>query len=481
MKMKKTAAILLAFIMLLSVPAFSAEEINPEEAKAAEYSENVLKNMVRVYAHNIADNFYYGVNDEELLFSIICKTIEEGKFNINSAIKAMIDTLDDDYAEFYSPEEYLALTSDIAGEFSGIGVTITQNDNGVVVLSVMDSSPAIRAGIMKGDYIVGVDGKDVSAMNMESVKNLIVGQTGTEVKVTVKRGEEVLDLVCVRDTVKVSHIETKMLSKDIAYLKLIQFSKNAPEEVEKYIKEIQSKSVKKHVLDLRDNPGGDLDAALEIANLFISVGRIGEIRYKNEKSNKYLYSKNKNAPRLKIAVLVNEHSASASELLSMAFQGRGAGKIIGKKTYGKGSMQIVSRAVTGVGMKYTVGEFFTAKGQRVHTVGITPDIAVENEYIPVDEEKFAKIDFDKIDEGAKGGEMTLALEQRLSALGYFEGEPDTLFDEKTKEALTGFQAVLGYETTGIPGFYEYLYLNDLSYDFDVVVDNQLKAAINYLK
>lgn len=480
MKKNRITALLMAAVMLFSTAAYATEGVNPQEEQAIAYSDNMLKNMVRVYAHNIADNYYYGINDEELLFSIICKTIEEQKFNINSAIKAMIETLDDEYAQFYTAQEYQELTTDIAGEFSGIGVTITQNENGIVVISVLDGSPAIKAGIMKGDYIIAVNGKSVEGMEIASVKNLIVGESGSEVNVTVRRGEEEIVLTCVRGAVKMSYTETKMLTDDIAYLKLIQFSKTAAEEVRNYVKDIQSKSVKKLVLDLRDNPGGDIDTALEIANIFISMGRIGELRYKDSSKNKYLYSENRNAPRLKIAVLVNENSASASELLSMAFQGRGAGKLVGTKTFGKGSMQILTKAVTGVGMKYTVGEFYTAKGERVHTVGITPDIVVENEYIPVDEESFAEIDYDRVEEGAQGGEMTLALEQRLSALGYFDGEPDETFDEETKDAVMGFQAVLGYDATGVPGFYEYLYLNDYTYDFDVVVDKQMDAAIEYL-
>lgn len=466
--------------MLFSTAAYAADGVNTQEEQAIAYSDNMLKNMVRVYAHNIADNFYYGVEDEELLFSVICKTIEEKKFNINSAIKAMIDTLDDEYAQFYTPEEYLELTTDIAGEFSGIGVTITQNENGIVVLSVMDGSPAIKAGVMKGDYIIAVNGQSVEGMEIAGVRNLIVGENGTEVSVTVRRGEEEIVLTCVRGSVKMTYTQTKMLADDIAYLKLVQFSKPAAEEIRSYVKDIQNKSVKKLVLDLRDNPGGDLDTAIEIANIFISMGRIGELRYKDSSKNKYLYSENRNAPRLKIAVLVNENSASASELLSMAFQGRGAGKLVGTKTFGKGSMQLLTKAVTGVGMKYTVGEFYTAKGKRVHTIGITPDIVAENEYIPVDEESFAKIDFDRIEDGASGGEMTLALEQRLAALGYFDDTPDETFDEKTKDAVVSLQAVLGYETSGVPGFYEYLYLNDYTYDFDIVVDKQLDAAIEYL-
>lgn len=483
MKLKKlTAFLLLAVIFSMSFTAY-AQDAAVEDAKAqqqevAQYSNYMLKNMVKVYAHNIADNYYYGINDDELLFSIICNTIEEGKFDINKSLEAMIKALKDDYAEFYTPEQYKVLTEDIAGEFSGIGVTITQNDNGILVLEVFDQSPALKAGIMEGDYITAINGVSVEGMNTAQVRNLIVGKTDSEVKVTLRRGTSVVDVVCVRATVQVSHIKTKMLTDDIAYLKLVQFSKNAPEDIAAYVKELQSKNVKKLVLDLRDNPGGDLEAALEIANIFISTGRIGELRYKDR--TEYLRATNFNAPRMELAVLVNENSASASELLSMAFQGRSAAKLIGTKTYGKGSMQILTRAVTGAGMKYTIGEFYTAKGKRVHTVGITPDIIVENEYIPVDEEKFAKIDYDRIEEGTKGGDMTLALEQRLEALGYLE-EADEVYDQATTDAVMRFQAVLGHELTGVPGFYEYLYLNDYSYDFDVVIDKQLDAAVEYLK
>lgn len=483
MKLKKIMAfLLLTTIFSMSFTAYaqdtSVEDTAAQQQEVIEYSNYMLKNMVKVYAHNIADNYYYGINDDELLFSIICNTIEEGKFDINKSLEAMIKALKDDYAEFYTPEQYKALTEDIAGEFSGIGATITQNDNGILVLEVFDQSPALKAGIMEGDYITAINGVSVEGMNSAQVRNLIVGKTDSEVSVTLRRGTSVVDVVCVRATVQVSHIKTKMLTDDIAYLKLVQFSKNAPEDIAAYVKEIQGKNVKKLVLDLRDNPGGDLEAALEIANIFISTGRIGELRYKDR--TEYLRATNFNAPRMELAVLVNENSASASELLSMAFQGRSAAKLIGTKTYGKGSMQILTRAVTGAGIKYTIGEFYTAKGKRVHTVGITPDIIVENEYIPVDEEKFAKIDYDRIEEGTKGGDMTLALEQRLEALGYME-EADEVYDQATADAVMRFQAVLGHELTGVPGFYEYLYLNDYSYDFDVVIDKQLDAAVEYLK
>lgn len=486
MKIRRITAILVSVI--LTVTSFSVYADTPDtqpdaeqELQVVEYSNYILKNMVRVYAHSLADNYYYGIDDNELLFSVICNTIDEGEFDINKALEAMVDTLDDEHSEFYTPEEYAAMVEDVTGEFSGIGVTITQNKNGIVVLDVFDKSPALRAGIMSGDYITAIDGASVEGMNISQVRNLIVGKNGSEVHVTLMRGASEVEAVCIRDTVQVSHTETMMLTDDIAYLRLVQFTKNAAEEVAAYVKELQSKSVKKLVFDLRDNPGGEIDAAIDIANVFISAGQIAQLRYKDEAKNTYIYSENYNAPRMKIVVLVNENSASASEFLSMAFQGRGAAKLIGTKTFGKGSMQVLMRVATGAGMKYTVGEFFTAKGKRVHTIGITPDIVVENEYIPVDEESFAKIDYDRIGEATQGGEMTLALEQRLSALGILEEEPDSVYTDATTDAVARFQALLGYDMNGIPGFYEFLYLNDYSYDFDIEIDKQLEAAIEYLK
>lgn len=481
-------ALLTAAAMTLCTPSVFAEEQTtaPQPAedpmeKVESYSNYMQKNMIKAYAHTIADNYYYGITDEELLFSVICNTIDNGSFDINSAIEAMINRLDDKHAAFYTPEEYKAMTEDISGEFSGIGVVITQNGNGVVVLSVYDGSPSAKAGIAEGDYIIGVNGTSTEGMTTADVRSLVVGETGSDVEIELRRGDTTFKTVCTRAPVTVKHTETKMLSDEIGYLKLTEFSKNSPDEVQAYVDELQKNRVKKLVLDLRNNPGGDLDAALAIANIFISAGKLGELRYKDSDANKFVYSTNYNAPKLKIAVLVNENSASASEFLSMAFQGRGAAEIIGTKTYGKGSMQVLSRLLTGAGMKYTFGEFYSVKGDRINTIGITPDIAVENDSVKVDESAFEKIDFDKVEEGTSGGKMTLALEQRLNALGYFDEEPDETFNESTAAAVRSMQMRLGYDASGIPGFYEYLYLNDISYDFYKTKDNQLAKATEYLE
>ncbi|MEE0867742.1 MAG: S41 family peptidase [Clostridia bacterium] len=479
MKTKKITALLTAIIILF-VSGFTAlAEENPMD-KVIEYSNGMQKQMVKMYAHEIADTFYYGIDDDELLFSIICRTIEEGSFNINSAVEAMIEALDDKYSEFYTKEEYQAMTEDVSGEFSGIGVTILENSHGIVVLSVLENSPALSAGIMEGDYIISVDSKSTADLNASQVRSMIVGANGTPVTVGIRRGDRELELVCTRATVEVSQISTKQLTDDIAYLRLIQFTSGSVDEVKKYVSELKKNNIHKLVLDLRNNPGGELNAAVDIAKIFISAGLLGELKYKDERMNQKVYSRNYNAPDIRIALLVNENSASAAEFLTMAFQGRKAAKVFGTQTYGKGSMQILSSIPTGAGMKYTIGEFYTAAGKRVHTVGLTPDVIVENTVTAVDESQFENIDLDKVNEGGTDGKMTLALEQRLSVLGYFDEAPDEVFDASTAEAVKQLQYVLGNEATGIPGFYEYLYIKDHNYDFDLVDDLQLEAATEYL-
>lgn len=480
MKKIRISAFLTAFAMLLLPFGAFAQENESTPETVIEYSDYMKKNMIKTYAHLLADTYYYGIDDDELLYAVICKAIDDGKVEVNSAVQAMIEALGDNHAEFYTNEEFFQMTEDISGEFVGIGVTISKKDDGVIVISVTENAPAFKAGIKSGDYIIGINGTSTDGLDTSAVRNLIVGEEGTDVTVSIKRESEIMDVVCTRAYVEVSQLETRMLNDDTAYMRLIQFTTASADEVNRYLAQLKADGTKKLVLDLRSNPGGDLTAAVEIAKAFISAGKIGELKYKDESKNTIIYSDNYNAPRLNIAVLVNESSASAAEFLTAAFQGRKAAKIIGTTTYGKGSMQSVRQIATGAGIKYTVGEFFSIDGKRINTVGVTPDIEIENERIAVNEEDFEKIDFDEIDNENSNGKMTLALEQRLNALGLFASSPDEVFDEETKAAVEKLQGLLGYDVTGVAGVYEYMYLNDYTYDFDITVDNQLNTAIEYL-
>ena len=477
MKKTKITALFVAFCMILSSLCVYAQDTS------SVYTPNQQKSIIKAYAHNIADNFYYGIDDDELLFAVICKAIDEGKVDIEKSIKAMVDVLDDKYSQYYSPEEYNSMVDNFKGEFAGIGVVFSKDskDGLFTVNSVMENSAALEAGILEGDKIIAINGVEITGYEIENVRNLIIGEENTPVTVRIRRANKEVDLVLTRKKVSVSNISTKMIDEDIAYLEIAQFASNTTNEVKEYVNKIQKDKVKKLIIDVRNNPGGDIDAAVGIANIFASAGLIAQIKSKNNEKPLEIRSDNYNAPKLDIVLIINENSASASEFLAVALKGKLNIKIMGTTSFGKGSIQTLIRTVTGSGIKYTVGEFFSKNGERVHTVGVTPDIEVENEYIPVKEEEFTKIDLGKTDEFGKDGDMTLALEERLDALGYMENAPDAVFDEETQTAVRALQALLGYETTGIPGFYEYLFLNDLNYDFDKVIDRQLEEAISYLR
>ncbi len=476
--MKRKILSLLLVICIFFAPAVMAQDTASNEV-VEQYSADMQKYIIKMYAQSLAANYYYGIEDEELLYSVICDVIDEGKLDLNSAIEAMVNTLDDDYAEFYTPDEYQALNEDISGEFSGIGVTISEDKEGVIILSVFEDGPAYKAGMMPYDYIVKVDGVDVRGKSSSDVRELIVGEKGSAVKIGVLRSGKEIELTCVRDTVEVSQVECEMINDKLALITLYQFTSNAPDELSEIVDELRQKKVKNVIFDLRDNPGGDLNAAVEIANIFVSAGDIGEIRYKDSSYNKMLKSNNYNAPRFNMLVLVNENSASASEFLAMAIQSRGAGKVLGVQSYGKGSMQGVYNAVDGAGFKYTVGEFYSFKGQRIHTVGITPDFVVKNEVVDIDASAFEEIDIDKALSEPLYEKNVLALEQRLKALGYLT-EADGVYDDATKDAVARIQAVLGYKVTGEVSFYEYVYLKDFNYgEVKTVNDIQMERAIKY--
>ena len=260
MKKNKITAIFLAFAMIVtSITAFADDAPvtvkTPEEqmAQVEEYSTYMQKNIIRTYAQILANNYYYGIEDDELLFAVICSMIDEGKLDIDKAIERMIKTLGDEHAEFYTPQEFELLTQDISGEFSGIGVSITQAKEGILVIDVFEDSPAAKAGIMENDLIVGVEDTRVEGMSVNAVRNLIVGEIGTAVRVTVRRGTEEFTTTCIRATVNANELETKMINDKLAYMSFAQFTSNVPEEVAAYVKELQSKCVELSLVLLEEH------------------------------------------------------------------------------------------------------------------------------------------------------------------------------------------------------------------------------------
>ncbi len=474
---KKLISLLLTFTML-TVPAFAEDEAAVTEEKP-EISVFRQESIIREYAHTLADNYYYGATDQNILYNVICATIENGGvFDLDNALKAMVISLNDEYGEYYSPESFDKQAEYYNSEFFGIGAILTVQNGGTVIDTIYSGSAAEIAGLQVGDRIVSVDGTDTSNMPPAETRELLVGQEGTAVDITVLRGEDdFISVRAVRQLVKESHSNMTVLDNGVAVIDVDSFTESLADEFDGYLEEIASKDIQKVIIDLRNNGGGEINAAIAVAQKLISAGVIGKLKYKNEANNQNIYSENLNAPRFDLLVLTNKMTASASEFLAMALQSRGRAKLLGEKTYGKGCMQAMFRTPTGSGLKFTIGEFFSPDDERIHTVGLTPDIEVSNIVIPVDESTFAEITLDKLNlPASKKG-----IEQRLNAIGLLpDSAVDGYYDSQTEAAVRVFQENSRLEVTGKVDFYTALYLNDRGYDdLSKVIDVQMEKALEY--
>ena len=255
------------------------------------------------------------------------------------AIRGMTDALDDPYTSYFTPEEYKEFITQTQGSYAGIGlwVNVDEEDNRIYVIKAFKDSPADKAGIHQGDKIVKVEDTDVDGSKLEMAVNMMRGEPGTTVNITILRGEELINVTLERAIIEIPDLEYRMIEQDIGYIWLYQFNEKSPKHFKEAIDDLNSQGMKALILDLRGNPGGLLDACTEIADMLLPEGLIVYSENRHKKREEY-YSK-KEQLGVPLAVLVNEHSASASEVLSGAIQDYGVGTIIGKTTYGKGLVQ----------------------------------------------------------------------------------------------------------------------------------------------
>lgn len=297
---------------------------------------------------------------------------------VDGATKGMVDALGDQFSGYMSPDIYRLVNSDIAGEFNGIGVIIhTDETTGqIAVVGLLEGAPAATAGIQPGDIFAAVDDKDVSGINQTDLATLVRGEEGTDVKITVLRGDQRLDFTITRAHITVPNIEAKVLDDGIGYIRLNQFTAEARTDLDQALKDIDVNHRVGLILDLRDNPGGLLTSAIDVASAFIQSGPIVTEAYSSDNQHVFTATGAYADIRVPIAVLVNGASASASELLAGALQDRGIATIIGTQTFGKGTVQQWQELVNGGGLRLTIAKWLTPNGRWIHEQGITPDINV---------------------------------------------------------------------------------------------------------
>ena len=298
------------------------------------------------------------------------------------AIRGMLGSLDDPYTRFLDPREFKEMQIDTSGELSGVGIQLSldKETKNLVVVSPIEGSPASRAGVQPKDVIVAIDGKSTKGMSTEDAVKLIRGQAGTSVTLTLKRKAQTLEVPLTRERIElhaVDHqINTSADGVKVGYIRLKQFNATATKDMRQAVKDLEEKGAQGYVLDLRSNPGGLLMASVEIARQWLNEGTI--VSTKTRDGIQDVKRANGRALTTKpMVVLVNEGSASASEILSGALQDNNRAVLVGQKTFGKGLVQSVRGLSDGSGMTVTIAKYLTPSGRDIHKHGIDPDVTAK--------------------------------------------------------------------------------------------------------
>ena len=289
--------------------------------------------------------------------------------------------LGDPYTEYYDREETAALMESTSGEFSGIGATMTQNTDGpgAVITAVYEGSPAAEAGLQAGDVISKVDGNDVSGMDLDSIVSLIKGEKGTEVKITVLRYGQEIETTAVRDIIQMQTVDSVMLDDQVGYISVSEFDDVTYDQFKSALDSLEAQGMAGLVIDLRNNPGGNLDTVTDMLKLLLPEGPIVSITDKNGDTEE-ITCDGSNEFTKPLAVLVNQYSASASEVFCGAVQDYGIGSIVGVTTFGKGVVQQLMDLGDGTCLKVTIAEYYTPSGRSINGIGVEPDVEVEYVY-----------------------------------------------------------------------------------------------------
>ncbi|MGN0754411.1 MAG: S41 family peptidase [Aristaeellaceae bacterium] len=295
---------------------------------------------------------------------------------LDGAANGLLLGLGDPYTFYYTPEEYAELWEEDEGEYAGVGIQIsTSYLTGLCTISrVFDNGPAREAGVQKGDILYKVEDLYVNATTINDAVDIMRGTPGTTVHVVFLRGTEEVEYDLVRAKITVNRIESGMLTEDVGYIYLYEFAGNCATEFQAAVNSLESKGAKGLIIDLRDNPGGWVDDAEAIGDIFLDKGTLCYLQY-NDGSREYYYTK-AGKKDMKLVVLMNEHSASSSEILAGALKDRADATIVGVQSYGKGIVQTVVGLDDGAGMQMTIAQYYTPNGNAVHKVGITPDVEV---------------------------------------------------------------------------------------------------------
>lgn len=295
---------------------------------------------------------------------------------VDGAIRGMVDTLDDQHSLYYAPEEYNQ--DAFSGDMEGIGVVITTNEetDEIEVVNVYDEAPAGQAGVEIGDIFHAVDGVPVQGMTQSELAQRVRGPAGSTVNIVFKRGEDLIEFNIVREAFQIQYVETDVLDGDVAYIKLSQFTERAYSQVRSALSDLEINERTGLVFDLRGNPGGLLRSAVDIGSMFIEDGVLVYEAFGDGSEEVLRVTGNHEDIQVPIVVLIDENSASASELVAGAMQDYGIATLVGETTYGKGTVQRIRGLSNGGALRLTEARYLLPSREWIHEIGVSPDINV---------------------------------------------------------------------------------------------------------
>ncbi len=364
------------------------------------------------------------------------KDIDQDKL-VNGAINGMIESLDDPYSDYMTKEEAEKFHESISSSFQGIGAEIQEKDGNIVVVSPIKGSPAEKAGIKPNDIILAVDGKSIHGMSATDAVMLIRGKKGTDVTLSVQKAgsDEPTEIKITRDDIPLNTVNAEMMDNGIAKVQITSFSENTYKELQDALADMEKQGMKGLVIDLRQNPGGLLDQAIKISNLFVPEGKlILQVEDRNGKREKIAAEGGKKID-VPVSVLIDGGSASASEIFAAAVSQSANIPLVGEKSFGKGTVQTASDFNDGSNIKFTTAKWLTPNGDWIHTKGIMPDVEAK---LP-DYANLPYLNPDKELKKEMVSSEVKAAEEMLKAIGLDPGKVDGYFDENTENAVKKFQ------------------------------------------
>jgi carboxyl-terminal processing protease len=299
--------------------------------------------------------------------------------SMDSAINGLLQSLDP-YSAYMPPDIYNEMQTETSGEFGGLGIEVGMESGVVKVISPIDDTPASKAGIKAGDYIVKIDDIQVQGKSLSEAVEIMRGPVGSEIKLTVRRiGEKkALTFKIVRETIEIKSVKTDLIEENIGYIRLTSFNENSGAQIKKKIKEFENKkNVDAYILDLRNNPGGLLSQAIKISDFFLDNGEIVSTKSRKPSENRRWFAKNGDLTNGKtLVVLINYGSASASEIVAGALKDHKRAILLGESSYGKGSVQSIIPLKNNGAIRLTVAKYYLPSGKSISEVGVSPDIEI---------------------------------------------------------------------------------------------------------